>query len=449
VIRSLRLKGFKSFADETEIRFSEGINCIVGPNGCGKSNIVDALKWIVGLSSAKGMRADSVKDLIFKGTEGRRPLRSAEVSVVISPDGLFSASETEITRRIKANGDSEFLINGRKVRLRDIQEFFMKVGISHRDYAFFEQGQIDRILRMKPADRKALIDEAAGVVPFKEKREETLKQLEEAQKNLENTKGLIEEVAKNLRALKSQAEKAKLFQELKKRERELELKILGSQLKEIRDERNRLEGSVRVLQEDRNSLERETAELQVSIEDLREEAEKLNKEIEETSRELHEVEKSKREFSVKKDFLQKEIDRLREEIEEGEKERERKERKLEELEREVFSLNKEEESLLRKLGGLEKKEREISSFLEEIKRKREEISAKEGALSKKVATLNSQISKIETDVAREEERFKSHKSLLKRVPEELLQIKREKEYYSSLLERRPAERKSSPVQFQK
>jgi len=183
LIKSLRLKGFKSFADETEIRFTEGINCIVGPNGCGKSNVVDALKWIVGVTSAKGMRAENVRDLIFKGAEGRRPSRSAEVSVVVSPKDL-SFPETEVTRRIKSNGESEFLINGRKVRLKDIQELFLKLGISNRDYAFFEQGQIDRILRMRPIERRALIDEAAGITPFKEKREETLKKLKEAEENL-------------------------------------------------------------------------------------------------------------------------------------------------------------------------------------------------------------------------------------------------------------------------
>ncbi|MEO2083143.1 MAG: AAA family ATPase, partial [Desulfurobacteriaceae bacterium] len=223
MIKELRLKGFKSFADETTVRFVEGINCIVGPNGCGKSNIVDALKWVIGDTSAKGMRAGSLKDVVFKGAEGRRPARSAEVSITFVTDDLFvGAVETEIRRRIKSTGDSEFYINGKKVRLKDIQEFFTSVGIGHKDYAFFEQGQIDRVLRMRPNERRLLIDEAAGITPFKLKREETLKQLEEAERNLESVEGVIEEVAKNLRSLKSQAERAKKFKELREKEKELE-----------------------------------------------------------------------------------------------------------------------------------------------------------------------------------------------------------------------------------
>ena len=131
------------------------------------------------------MRADSIKDVVFKGAEGRRPARSAEVSVVVASEDL-TFPETEITRRVKSDGESEFLINGRKVRLKDIQEVFLKLGLSNRDYAFFEQGQIEKVLRMKPVERRVLIDEAAGITPFKVKREETLKQLEEAQRNLEN-----------------------------------------------------------------------------------------------------------------------------------------------------------------------------------------------------------------------------------------------------------------------
>ena len=303
-IKALKLKGFKSFADETEIRFSEGINCIVGPNGCGKSNIVDALKWVVGDTSPKGMRASNLKDVIFKGSEGRRASKSAEVTITLLKDDLFSLSEIEITRKVKANGDSEFLINGKKVRLKDIQEFFASVGLGNKDYAFFEQGQIDRVLRMRPQERRALIDEAAGITLFKEKKAETLKELQEAEQNLESVRGVIEEVAKNLRTLKNQAEKAKRFKELRQKERELELKLYGFQLKNIRSEKELSESSIKVLQEDRISLEREISRLQVEVEELRKDLEEIQSELEATAKELSEVEKSKKEASVKREFLQ-------------------------------------------------------------------------------------------------------------------------------------------------
>jgi len=205
LIKALRLKGFKSFADETYLTFSKGINCIVGPNGCGKSNIVDALKWAIGDTSAKGMRTDSLRDVVFKGSEGRRSARTAEVCLLLAREDLFSLPEpeVEIKRRIKINGEGEFFINRRKVRLKDIQEFFASIGIGNRDYAFIEQGQVDRVLRMKPYERKLLIEEAAQITPFKEKRAQTLKQLESAEQNLKNLKGVVDEVEKNLAGAKN------------------------------------------------------------------------------------------------------------------------------------------------------------------------------------------------------------------------------------------------------
>ncbi len=434
MIKSLKLKGFKSFADETEIRFTDGINCIVGPNGCGKSNIVDALKWVVGVTSAKGMRADSIKDVVFKGAEGRRPARSAEVSVVVASEDL-TFPETEITRRVKADGESEFLINGRKVRLKDIQEVFLKLGLSNRDYAFFEQGQIEKVLRMKPVERRALIDEAAGITPFKVKREETLRQLEEAQQNLENTRSVIDEVAKNLRALKNQAEKAKRFKELRSKERELELKLLGYQLKKVQEEKAKLEGSIRVLQEDRASLEREVSLLTVEIEELRSELDRLNREVEDTAKELAEVEKSKKEASVKREFLTKEIERLKGEIEEREKEKEFKLKRLSALASEIEELKGKERELLKSLSELEKEEKAVKERISEIRKKRGEFEERELSLSRKISGVDAQINKLQMDLAREEERFKSQRNLLERIPAEISQFEKEKDYYASQVER--------------
>ncbi|ADU96059.1 chromosome segregation protein SMC [Thermovibrio ammonificans HB-1] len=437
MIRSLKLKGFKSFADETEIRFSEGINCIVGPNGCGKSNIVDALKWVVGGTSPKGMRADSIKDVIFKGAQGRRPARSAEVAVTVAAEDLFSAAslETEVKRRVTADGDSQFFINGKKVRLKDIQELFTNLGLSNRDYAFFEQGQVDRVLRMRPAERRALIDEAAGITPFKEKREETLKQLGEAQANLESVRGVIDEVAKNLRALKNQAEKAQKFQELRTRERRLELALLGCQLKAVQEEKARLEGSIKVLQEDRASLEREVSRIEVELQELRSQLEQLSQELEETTKELHEVEKSKKEAAVKRDFLEKEIKRLKSEIEERSFEKEQKLKKLSLVAAEIEELRSLEGSLKRELAGFEEKERQLLEEVKKLEAEVKKLQSREVELGRKLSALNAQETKLKTDLAREEERFNSFKNFLDRFPKELETLERELSYYLSQVER--------------
>ncbi|WP_163329061.1 chromosome segregation protein SMC [Desulfurobacterium thermolithotrophum] len=436
-IKSLKLKGFKSFADETEIRFSKGINCIVGPNGCGKSNIVDALKWIVGDTSIKGMRASNIKDVIFKGSEAKRAARSAEVSITLVKDDLFtfSESEVEVSRKVKFSGDSDFLINGRKVRLKDIQEFFSSIGLGNRDYAFFEQGQIDRVLKMKPQERRLLIDEAAGITSFKEKKEETLQKLSEAEQNLESVRSVIDEVGKNLRTLKSQAEKAKKFQELRNLEKELELKLLGLQLKNLRLEKEVSESSLKLLQEDRISLEREVSVLQVELEELRKELESITKEIEETSQELYEVEKSKKEASVKREFLQKEIKRLEEELKEKTFEREHKIRKMESIRKELQLIFQEESELQKKLKDLENREKERERIVKELQQKRKAFEERLKELKSSLSTTSTQISKLQLDMAREEERFKSLKNIKEKLPGEIEKLQKEKEYYLSYIER--------------
>ncbi|WP_456395584.1 chromosome segregation protein SMC [Desulfurobacterium sp.] len=436
-IKSLNLKGFKSFADETEIRFSRGINCIVGPNGCGKSNIVDALKWVTGDTSTKGMRASNMKDMVFKGAVGRRAARTAEVSITLYRDELLPIKENEvtITRKIKSNGDSEFLINDRKVRLKDIQEFFASIGLGHRDYAFFEQGQIDRILKLKPEERRRLIDDAAGVGPFKEKKGETLKKLEDAETNLENVRKVIDEVGRNLKTLKNQAEKAKKFEYLKQKERELEKKLLGFEIRGVKVKKEHMEKELTLLREDRVSLEKELSTLQVGLENLRKEVESVTKEIEETSKELYELEKTKRESSVRREFLEKEIERIEFELKEIDAQELMKIERLKKIKEETEALALERERLKEKVSSLEKevalKREELKRL--ELKRKKleEEISQTRRSISEAVARY----SKLEMEMVREEEKVNSYSRQMEKLPLEIENAEKEKKYYLEQKER--------------
>ncbi|WP_022847201.1 chromosome segregation protein SMC [Desulfurobacterium sp. TC5-1] len=430
-IKSLNLKGFKSFADETEIRFSRGINCIVGPNGCGKSNIVDALKWVTGDTSSKGMRASNMKDMVFKGAVGRRAARTAEVSITLYRDELLPIKENEITitRKIKSNGDSEFLINNRKVRLKDIQEFFASIGLGHKDYAFFEQGQIDRILKLKPEDRRGLIDDAAGVGPFKEKKEETLKKLEDAETNLENVRKVINEVGRNLKTLKNQAEKAKRYEVLKQKEREFEKKLLGFEIRGIRIKKEFTEKELAVLREDRVSLEKELSTLQVGLENLRKEVESVTKEIEETSKELYELEKTKKESSVRREFLGKEIKRTESELKELDSEELLKIERLKKIKEETESLVAERKKLKKKVSSLEEavsfKRQQLKDFEADKKALEEEISKIRRFISEAV----SRYSKIEMEMVREEEKVRSYSRQIEKLPSEIESCEKEKKYY--------------------
>jgi len=169
-LKSLEIFGFKSFADRVRIEFSQGISALLGPNGCGKSNIVDAIKWVVGEQSAKSLRAESMADVIFNGTESRRALSVAEVAITISNEGgslPLDVPEIEVKRRLYRSGENEYFINGKPAKLKDVRELFWDTGIGKTAYSVMEQGRIDQILSSKPEDRRYLFEEAAGITKHK------------------------------------------------------------------------------------------------------------------------------------------------------------------------------------------------------------------------------------------------------------------------------------------
>ncbi|NLA92660.1 MAG: AAA family ATPase, partial [Spirochaetales bacterium] len=195
-LKSLELYGFKSFADKTRLEFGEGITSLLGPNGCGKSNIVDAIKWVLGEQSTKTLRAGKMEDVIFNGTENRKALNVAEVSLVIGNEGRqlpIDHSEVEIRRRLYRSGESEFFINRNQVRLRDIRELFYDTGIGKSAYSILEQGKIDQILSNKPEDRRYIFEEAAGITRYRQQSLEANRKLERTEENIEQVETLLGE----------------------------------------------------------------------------------------------------------------------------------------------------------------------------------------------------------------------------------------------------------------
>ncbi|MFN0165744.1 MAG: chromosome segregation protein SMC [Bryobacteraceae bacterium] len=231
-LKRVEIQGFKSFCDRTELRFNgTGIAAVVGPNGCGKSNLSDAISWVLGEQSAKSLRGTRMEDVIFAGTRDRKPLGMASVTMtLVDPvasgqipsdlpkepggDGKHP-SEVTITRRLYRSGESEYLIDGRAARLRDIQELFMGTGLGPESYAIIEQGRIGQILSSKPQDRRSIIEEAAGITKYKTKRRLSEGKLESAKQNLSRVFDILEEVTRQLNSLKRQAAKAKRYGELK------------------------------------------------------------------------------------------------------------------------------------------------------------------------------------------------------------------------------------------
>jgi chromosome segregation protein len=217
-LKRVELQGFKSFCDRTEMRFhGEGVAAIVGPNGCGKSNLSDAISWVLGEQSAKSLRGARMEDVIFAGTRDRKPLGLAQVTMtLVDPEAEGARpGEVTITRRLYRSGESEYLIDGKIARLRDIQDLFMGTGLGPESYAIIEQGRIGQILSTKPADRRSIIEEAAGVSRFKNRRRLAEAKLESAKQNLNRVFDILEEVGRQVNSLKRQASKAKRYEELR------------------------------------------------------------------------------------------------------------------------------------------------------------------------------------------------------------------------------------------
>lgn len=225
-LKEVVINGFKSFADRTVIRLGKGVTCVVGPNGCGKSNIVDAIRWVLGEQSAKALRGGKMQDVIFEGTDRRKPLPMCEVSLLFTEceRELGTAfNEVEITRRVSRDGTSDYFINGKRSRLRDIQMLFMDTGVGRASYSFMMQGQIDQILSSNPAERRLIFEEAAGITRYKTQRKEALGKLALVEQNLSRVSDVVDEVTRQIGSLKRQASKALRYKRLKHRLTHLDL----------------------------------------------------------------------------------------------------------------------------------------------------------------------------------------------------------------------------------
>src|SRR5579883_266133 len=266
-LKNLTVLGFKSFADKTALNFQPGVTAIVGPNGCGKSNVSDAIRWVLGEQSAKALRGGEMADVIFNGTDGRKPLGMAEVSLTIGgvdEDNLRAAgveiayNEVTLTRRIFRDGGSEYFINRTPCRLKDIQQLFMGTGVGRTSYSILAQGHITQILSSKPEDRRLIFEEAAGITKFKSQKKESLRKLEYTEQNLLRIEDLIKEVKRQIGSLQRQAGKARRYKQLM-----MELQHLDTQL--ARHQFDVLQGEIN---ERQTQAEKLRVEIEVCSEDV-------------------------------------------------------------------------------------------------------------------------------------------------------------------------------------
>ena len=231
-LKALKLHGFKSFADSTTLRFEPGVTAVVGPNGCGKSNIADGIRWVLGEQSAKALRGGKMQDVIFEGADTRKPSQICEVSLLLTDCEKQLGSEfheIEIMRRVHRDGASEYFFNGQACRLKDIHKLFMDTGVGRTSYSIMAQGQIDQILSSKPEERRAVFEEAAGITKYKSQRREAMNKLALTEQNLARVADVIGEVGRQIGSLRRQASKALRYKRLNHRLRHLALAWSGYQ----------------------------------------------------------------------------------------------------------------------------------------------------------------------------------------------------------------------------
>ncbi|HHX29840.1 MAG TPA: AAA family ATPase, partial [Clostridiaceae bacterium] len=253
MLLSLDIQGFKSFPELTQIEFHKGITAIVGPNGAGKSNLTDAIRWVLGEQSARTLRGRRMEDVIFSGTAQRRPVSFADVTLTLdNSEGILDIDyeKVAITRRYYRSGDSEYLINKTPCRLRDIHSLLMDTGIGLDGYSIIGQGRIDEILSSKSEDRRAIFEEASGIVQFRARKEEALRKLDKSQQNLVRVDDLLAELESQETALKKQADDARSHIDLARRYRELDIALTLRQIENLEEQKAKGEEDARLLASD-------------------------------------------------------------------------------------------------------------------------------------------------------------------------------------------------------
>ena len=292
-LKSLEIQGFKSFANKIVFDYHKGITGIVGPNGSGKSNVADAVRWVLGEQSAKQLRGASMQDVIFAGTENRKPLSYAYVAITLDNSDhqlAIDFEEVTIARRVYRSGESEYLINGNPCRLKEVSELFYDTGIGKEGYSIIGQGQIDKILSGKPEERRELFDEAAGIVKFKKRKNTAQKKLENERENLIRVSDILSELERQVGPLEKQSEKAKTYLNLKAEQKEydvnmflLEMEKITSSLKDVEEKYNITESELKQTNEEYENIKIEYEKMEQSIKEMDEKIENIRENITNTS----------------------------------------------------------------------------------------------------------------------------------------------------------------------
>ncbi|MCX7857071.1 MAG: AAA family ATPase [Deltaproteobacteria bacterium] len=457
----LELLGFKSFCDRTVFHFSEGITSIVGPNGCGKSNIIDAIVWALGERGTKALRIKEMEDVIFHGSNGRKGLNIAEVTIFLVDD----KNEYSIRRRLFRDGTNEYFLNGKSVRLKDIQDFFLGTGIGLNTYAIIEQGRIESFVQMKPQERKILIEEAGGITRFKEKKEDALIRLEEVRTNLERVEDIYKEVQGSYKRAEVEWERWKKYKELMEKKRIVERNILlegylrikknyqrlSEKMEKIKEEMDRKKREEQMLEE-RLAIKGEELSLsEKTINDMELALRTKEKDMEANIREINyrnnEINKLSIRLKEANDKLEKTVEKinlLKSELQELSREHLELSERVKKSSSDLYILNEKAVTLRKELDeievqledrrtelfGIVSELTDVNNKISEYERKKKEREEREKRLrlekelqEKKVSSIREEISRFKARLEDTKKALLSQEQNLEKKEKELLELK--------------------------
>ncbi|HEL1968572.1 TPA: chromosome segregation protein SMC [Streptococcus suis] len=434
-LKSIEMQGFKSFADKTKVVFDRGVTAVVGPNGSGKSNITESLRWALGESSAKSLRGGKMPDVIFSGTESRKALNYASVVVTLDNSTGFIANkqkEIKVERHIYRSGDSEYLIDGQKVRLRDIHDLFMDTGLGRDSFSIISQGRVEAIFNSKPEERRAIFEEAAGVLKYKTRKKETESKLAQAQGNLDRLDDIIYELDNQVKPLEKQAQTAKKFLELDGQRKELYLDVLVAQLSLGKEKLSEKEAELESVKTELTSYYKQRSELEQENQNLKEKRHRLSEQLEreqavlldltklisdlERKIEVHKLESSQNESS-----RQEALARLENLLT-------RREQLAEQIEQKQETLAQLDSSLSSLKDDIATVDKEISYFSEDPDQVLDHLREQYVALMQEEAEASNRLTKIQQDIA-------NQISLSESKSEDLARLQMEKQTAQEVLDK--------------
>ncbi len=368
-LSALKVNGFKSFADHTHLKFNRGVTAVVGPNGCGKSNIADSIRWVLGEQSAKALRGGKMQDVIFEGSDKRKPLNICEVAITLTDCEKELGSdfnEVEIARKVHRDGGSNYYINGKACRLKDIQRLFMDTGIGRTSYSIMAQGQIDQILSSKPEERRAVFEEAAGISRYKAQRKETLNKLSHVEANLARVTDVVAEIGRQIGSLKRQATKAIRYKKVSHKLRHLDIGYSAYQYQTMSASLNSVDQSSSELQVELDQLAADLENKEGSLIVYKEERQTLIQKVQDSQQSVFDLRSMKEQASNAADMAQIKIASLSERMEQASQEISSFQAQLGELASKVDEHNSDKQMHLDVLGNSDEIFQERNRDLAEI-----------------------------------------------------------------------------------